>query len=166
MGRGRRTLVAGALVLGGLGAAACSDDDDGAAEDEVVTEADYASDVERLCAQHGPELTEELTNVDTGGASDADVVAFYQVDYIPRVRAVLEALADGGLPNERAADLLRIYNEINDQLTRLNSDPYGFIDRTRVGDPSNEGTLETFATSVNEDLATADIACLPAPNLA
>ena len=75
-------------------------------------------------------------------------------------------LVQRGLPTERADDLLAVYNEINDQLVRLDRDPYGYIDRTRNGDPSNEGTLETFATTVNNDLTAADIGCLPATNLA
>lgn len=165
MGRARHALAVGALVVGGFGAGACSDDEDDAA-DEVVTEEDYAAAIERLCAQHGPELVDEVTDVDIDGASDADIVAFYRVDYIPRVRAVLEGLADGDLPTDRASELIVLYNEVNGQLSRLDSDPYGFIDRTRNGDPSNEGTLETFATSVNEDLTAAEIACIPAPNLA
>ena len=166
MGRAWRGLAASALALGLVGAAACSDDDDAQAEDEVVTEEDYTATVERLCEQHGPQLEQEIADVDNDGASDADVVSFYRVDYIPRVRATLEALVEAGLPPERAADLLQAFNEINNQLVRLNGDPYGFIDRTRNGDPSNEGTLETFATSVNEDLAAAGIDCLPATNLA
>lgn len=165
MGLAWRGIAATVLIVS-FGAGACSDDDDGQAADEVVTEDDYTHAVEQICAQHGPRLEAEVADVDNDGASDADIVAFYRVDYIPRVRASLQTLVQRGLPTERADELLAVYNEINDQLIRLDRDPYGYIDRTRNGDPSNEGTLETFATTVNNDLTAADIGCLPATNLA
>jgi hypothetical protein len=166
MGRAWRAVAASMLVVS-FAAGACSDDDDDSdAADEVVTEDDYANAVAQICEQHRPRLEAEVADVSGDGASDADIVAFYRVDYIPRVRASLQNLVDQGLPTDRAADLLAVYNEINAQLVSLERDPYGYIDRTRNGDPSNEGTLETFATAVNEDLTAANIDCLPATNLA
>ena len=148
-------------LMAALGAGACSDDDDAAqAEEDVVTDDEYAAQVERLCEQHAAELEDEALDMVADGRSDADVASFLQVERIPRTRAVMEGLADFGLPPERAAEILVAFNEVNAELNRLNSDTYGYIDRTRNGDPTNAGTLETFETYVDERLDSAGVPCL------
>jgi hypothetical protein len=161
VGRTWRALALGAFALVALGAAACSDDDDDAqAEEDVVTDDEYAAEVERLCEQHAAELEDEAVDMVADGESDADIASFLQVERIPRTRAVMEGLVEFGLPPERAAEILAAFNEVNSELNRLNSDTYGYIDRTRNGDPTNAGTLETFNVYVAERLDTAGIPCL------
>lgn len=163
MGRGLRALLAGALVLGAFGAAACGDDEDDAeAEEEVVTDEEYAAEVARLCEQHTAELEDEAVDMVEDGESDADIASFLQVERIPRTRAVMEGLQEHGIPPARQAEILLAFNEISAELDRLDSDTYGFIDRTRNGDPTNSGTLETFNAYVAERLAAAEIPCLQA----
>jgi hypothetical protein len=163
VGRTWRALALGAFALVALGAAACSDDDDDAqAEEDVVTDDEYAAEVERLCEQHAAELEDEAVDMVADGESDADIASFLQVERIPRTRAVMEGLVEFGLPPERAAEILAAFNEVNSELNRLNSDTYGYIDRTRNGDPTNAGTLETFNVYVAERLDTAGITCLQA----
>jgi hypothetical protein len=91
------------------------------------------------------------------GESDADIASFLQVERIPRTRAVMEGL---GLPPARAAEITVAFNEVNSELNRLNSDTYGYIDRTRNGDPTNAGTLQTFNAYVAERLDVAGVPCL------
>jgi hypothetical protein len=94
------------------------------------------------------------------GQSDADVVSYIQVEVIPRTRAIMQGLVDFGLPPARAAEILQAFNEINAQLSSVDSDPYGYIDRSRRGDPSEEGTLETSNAYIDERLAIAEVPCL------
>jgi hypothetical protein len=161
-GRAWRPLVVGAVVLAALGAGACSDDDDAQAEEDVVTDDEYAAEVERLCEQHAAELEDEAVDMVADGASDADVVSFLRVERIPRTRAVMEGLVAFGLPPARAAEIVTAFNEVNSELNRLNGDTYGYIDRTRDGDPTNAGTLETFNAYVAERLDVAGVPCLQA----
>jgi hypothetical protein len=161
MGNGWRAAWAGVLVLGALGVAACGDDsDDQATEEDVVTEEEYAAEAERLCAQHATELADEEVDMVADGQSDADVVSYIEVEVIPRTRAIMQGLVDFGLPPARAAEILQAFNEIDAQLSSVDSDPYGYIDRSRRGDPSDEGTLETSNAYIDERLALAEVPCL------
>jgi len=153
--------MAGVVALGALGVAACSDDsDDQASEEEIVTDEQYAAEAQRLCDQHATELAAEEVDMVADGQSDADVASYIQVEVIPRTRAIMQGLLDFGLPPARAAEITQAFNEINAQLGRVNADAYGYIDRTRDGDPSNEGTLETSGAYIDERLAIAGIPCL------
>jgi hypothetical protein len=142
-------VVACSIVALALGAAACGDDD----EAQPVSQETWDEQAAELCESTGVYLqrayTEEVPD------SDAQEVAFYRTELVPRVRGLVNHLALLGFPPDQDAAYRAGLNQVLDALNRLELEPYEYIDERHEGiDPEDD-----LITLVQQGLAAADVPC-------
>lgn len=136
MGRAgiRAATIAGLVAVGAL-TSACSDD--GQLDlNAGIPEEQYEENLAALCAQHGTALAEAGGRFATDARSNAERVAYFRTDWIPRVRTIIVSLSRQGFPEGRVQEYLDVLNGVNADLDRFRDHTYDFIDAY------NEGRLE------------------------
>jgi hypothetical protein len=153
MGRGvlRATGIAVALV--GFGAAGCGDD--GPAP--PISEATYEEHVEAACAQHGAALAEAGRIFTDNANSTSERVAYFRTEWIPRVRAIVHTLADGGFPEGHDGEYRAVLSQVLTDLDDFDARAVQFINEYQDG--TIDDSLD-FPKKVNQGLVAAGIDCV------
>jgi hypothetical protein len=145
--------TSGAALLAMAGLASCSDD-----ESEPVTQAVYDEAAEQLCDRHATEVDLDLDAFMSNARSDAERVAFFRTELVPRYRAIVRGLNRTGFPPERAAEYRAALTEVLEALSEIDDEDeaYEYLDHLRRGDIEEE---EDPAARIDGALADADVPC-------
>ena len=133
---------------------ACSDDE----PTPVISESEYLTEVTALCERYLPALDEAREELTAGPFSDAEAVAYYRSDLVPRLRSILRGLRRNGVPaSETIVDGI---NSAAAALQDIEDDPAGLIDRSRDGNLRDE---ENPFLELSDGLTQARITCAIQP---
>lgn len=150
--RARRAVLIALAVVGLGGALAACGDDEGTA---VVSEEAYLESVTAQCERHSPALLQAWDDLRAAPFSDAELAAFYTSEMVPRVRSILRAVRNDGLPADEAVH--EGFNTAAAALQEIDDDPAGLIDRRRDGTFLED---ENPWIELNEALAVTRITCV------
>lgn len=137
-----------ALLL--LATPACTGEGTAAA----ATQEEYDEEAARLCVQHGPTLANAYH--DTRPDSNAEEVAFYRTDLVPRVRGLVARLVDVGLPEDRREAYAEALNEALAAVNELEADAVRYLNRRQAG---RIPTDEDLVVRLRRALQSADVPC-------
>jgi hypothetical protein len=146
-----RTLGITVLGLAALALGACGDD-----EADPVSQAAYDETAAELCERQGGEQFQSLAAFRTTARSDAEQVALFRSEFVPRVRAIVRGINAAGYPPDREADYRAALGSAMSAAQEIEDDTYELIDRQRRGAlPDDENPF----LRIDAAFADADVPC-------